>query len=225
MTALCVFDVDGTLATTNGADSQIFTTIVKQALDIDAINSNWANYRYSTDSGIIQELFAKYRQRQPSVDELQTIRMRYITALQQTLTQNQQMCQAIAGAQTIFHRIRQLGDWDIALATGAWHESAHLKLSAAQIPHQSLPKAYADDHWQRSVIIQTAIERAQKQYQRASYQRIVYVGDQPWDQQAAQALAIEFVGIGDADFSELIPVMDNYLQPTLINFLTQTMTT
>jgi phosphoglycolate phosphatase-like HAD superfamily hydrolase len=220
MRHLIIFDVDGTLIASQGADTKIFTAIVEQALCTTVIDNNWSNYRYSTDSGIIDELFVKHLRRKPSPDELQKIRADYVAALQTAFSGDKTLCQPIDGARDIFRQIQQLGQWDIALATGAWREPAHAKLDAANILYSALPKAYADDHVERTAIIQTAIKRAQQCYRCEDYQRVIYVGDQLWDQQAAQTLSLEFVGVGDVTFHDSAArVIADYRQATLLEFL------
>jgi phosphoglycolate phosphatase-like HAD superfamily hydrolase len=87
----------------------------------------------------------------------------------------------------------------VALATGCWRVSAELKLKAAGIQTEHLPAAFAEDGLSREAILQTAVSRARLLYEQNGFEKIVSVGDAQWDVQAARALGIPFVGVGNGD--------------------------
>lgn len=219
---LIIFDIDGTLTQTNKVDSQCFAQAIKDILKISDINTNWSSYQYSTDSGLLKEIYQHFLQREPTVDEEKIIQQHFVNYLKQEWINDKTRYAVVPGADTIFNEISYIGNWHIGIATGGWQQSALFKLEAAAIAHTTLPKAYADDHIERTQIINKVIHQAKKLYRTTHYDRIIYVGDRTWDEQAAKALDIDFIGVGDGfvnrkpeifaiqDFSDSVPIL-NYL--------------
>jgi len=54
---LAIFDIDGTLTETNAVDEICFVQAFADAHSITRINTNWMEYRYVTDSGIMFQIF------------------------------------------------------------------------------------------------------------------------------------------------------------------------
>ncbi len=193
---LIIFDIDGTLTQTNEVDSICFAQAIMDVLDIPELNTNWASYKYSTDSGLLNEIFESHFQRLPTEDEINTIKDRFVSYLKQAWLNDKFLYSPILGAETIFRKIQDLSTWHMGIATGAWKSSALFKLESATIPHVELPKSYADDHVERAEIIKKTIKQAQAKHKVSQYEKIIYVGDKPWDKRAAMQLGIGFVGIG-----------------------------
>ena len=85
--------------------------------------------------------------------------------------------------------------WAVAVATGGWQRSARFKLDAAGLADDALPLASAEDGPARVNIVRAAIGRAAARHGRASFDRIVSVGDAPWDVSAAAELRLPFLGV------------------------------
>jgi phosphoglycolate phosphatase-like HAD superfamily hydrolase len=149
---LIIFDIDGTLTNTNHIDSICFEKAILDSLSIISIDTNWHNYKYSTDLGIITEIIQARLNRSPTLMEIETIKNKFITYLEAAFAENSLLCVPIEGAQRIFENISALG-WDVGIATGGWEKSAVLKLKTAQIPYQNMPIAHSDDHVEREKII------------------------------------------------------------------------
>lgn len=199
---LIIFDIDGTLTQTNEMDSRCFAQAIKDVLRINSLNTDWSSYRYSTDSGLMKEIYENLFQREPQNHEIDEIRNCFVRYLKQEWQKNTSLISPITGAEKIFQKILNLSNWHIGIATGGWKKSALFKLDSAMIPHALLPKAYADDHIERAEIIKIVIKQSQLLHDVPQYVRIIYVGDKSWDHKAAAQLNIEFIGVGD-EFSHL----------------------
>ncbi len=92
--------------------------------------------------------------------------------------------------------LREHPDFECAVATGSWRESALLKIRSAGLVIEGLPLATCDDSSEREQITQVSIERAQSQYHFPPDTPVTLVGDAPWDVQVATNLQLHFVGIG-----------------------------
>jgi phosphoglycolate phosphatase-like HAD superfamily hydrolase len=218
---LIVFDIDGTLTQTNHIDTICFTKAIENNLHIQGLNNDWATYRYSTDSGLLTEIYHNYFGRMPTSIEQQCIQDSFVTYLKNAWANNPTSIQSIPGAETIFHKISQLQHWQIGIATGGWQQSALFKLNAANIPHETIPKAYANDHIERMEIIKVAINKVKTLHNVKAYQHIIYVGDRHWDAQVARKLNIGFIAIGDVfKLTNEFFTINNYTNDDLINYLT-----
>ena len=192
---LVIFDIDGTLTNTNHVDSVCFEKAILDTFSITSIDTNWHNYKYSTDLGIVTEIIQARLNRSPTPQEIEKIRDKFVKYLEATFSEDSLLCVPIDGSQRIFENISALG-WDVAIATGGWKKSAVLKLKTAQIQYQNAPIAHSDDHFEREKIISIAINRAEQFYQKPSYEKVIYVGDRVWDKKAANQLKVDFIGIG-----------------------------
>ena len=72
---LAIFDIDGTLTETNAVDEICFVQAFADAHAITEINTNWTEYEYVTDSGIMFQIFDERFGRPPDEDELMRIRL------------------------------------------------------------------------------------------------------------------------------------------------------
>jgi phosphoglycolate phosphatase-like HAD superfamily hydrolase len=220
---LIIFDIDGTLTQTNDVDSYCFAQAIEEVLQIKNLNTDWSSYRYSTDSGIIQQIYESYFGIYPPKEVTIAIQQQFIANLKHAHKNNYQHFKATPGAENIFSEISKLPHWHIAIATGGWQLSALFKLDSALIPHSNIPKAFADDHIERTEIIKNAVKKAKTMYTINQYQQPIYVGDKPRDHFAARQLNMGFIGIG-ADFRKKIELCDLFLENyqnsnTLIDYL------
>jgi len=218
---LIIFDIDGTLTNTNHVDSVCFEKAIQDTLSITSIDTNWHNYKYSTDSGILTEIFQSKLNRDPTSHEIKIIRNKFVTYLKAAFEQNNLLCVPIDGSQNILENISSFG-WNVGIATGGWEKSAVLKLMTTQIKYQDIPLAHSDDHFEREKIISIAISRAQHFYKKMSYEKIIYVGDRSWDRKAAKNLGIDFIGVGidliaeNKDYFHIRDYTNNQLENYLI---------
>lgn len=215
---LIIFDVDGTLTDTNNIDSQAFTKAVTEYLQPKDLNTNWQTYRYSTDQGMLLEIFQTHLNRDPTTQEIKIIHDLFIQYLTELLQQSPINCRQIPGSAQLLSHIQATNNWDIAMATGCWKQSAVLKLDLANIPHANIPKATAEDHLERSELIKIATTKAQEHYNRLAYDKLVYVGDRLWDYTAANTAGYKFIARGSNEIftAKNVISVENYLDITAI---------
>lgn len=194
---LVIFDIDGTLTNTFKIDENCFVRAFALEFGIFGINTNWAEYAYTTDSGITQQIFQEKLERLPSNEELVRLKARFVSLLQEAFINNQDLFSEISGSANVLAKLQLESDWRIAIATGGWRESAKLKLQKANIQIEGIPLASANDALSREDIIKIAIIKAENAYQVEKFQKVVFVGDGVWDAKAAYKLNIAFIGIGD----------------------------
>jgi phosphoglycolate phosphatase-like HAD superfamily hydrolase len=192
---LAIFDIDGTLTDTNGVDDDCYRAAVAGALEIDPGAYDWTQAPHITDAGIFQWIAGELGRPEPSAAETQ----RAIVTLGEELSVISQRephrFAEIGGARAALDAIQADG-WCVAVATGCWGVSARLKLRAANIAITDDLIACADDAVARADIVRLARQRAESHYGK-QFDRVVSLGDGPWDVRAAIELSIPFIGVGD----------------------------
>ena len=213
---LAIFDIDGTLTKTNDVDTQCFVKAF--ALNgIEDINTNWASYGHTTDSGITLQIFQEFLGRVPQESELSRLQHRFVDLLQECYTADNTLFAEIPGASVMLRKLRETEDWAIAFATGGWLASACMKLDSAKLDVGQLPTASADDGISREDIVKTAISRAKTVYAQSDFEKIVCIGDGIWDVLTAMQLQLAFVGVASKE-QEII-LQDAGVEQIIENFV------
>ena len=117
--------------------------------------------------------------------------------MQKAANRDEHLFQPTPGARAVFSVLSTAG-WQSAIATGGWEETARLKLARAGIDINGIPAAFAEDAHPREDLIRLARMRAEAATGEA-FDRVIYVGDGPWDVRAAAVMSIGFVGIASGE--------------------------
>ena len=193
---LAIFDIDGTLTNTNSVDNECFVKAFAEALAITEIDTDWAAYPHTTDSGITQHVFHEKFGRHPEEIEVGKFKGCFVEMLSEQYQSSSSSFAEVAGASMALNRLQQDSDWAVAIATGCWRESALLKLKAAKIDADRIPAAYAEDGLSREDILRAAVSRSLEQNRVSRFEKIVSIGDGVWDVRTARRLNFAFLGIG-----------------------------
>jgi phosphoglycolate phosphatase-like HAD superfamily hydrolase len=204
---LVMFDLDGTLVDSNAIDSECYLQALVEVFgfDLDKIDRNWANYPHVTDAGILHALCHKELERQPHLTELISYRQRFLELLE--LAIGDRPLPQIAGARNILERLNAEDNYAIALATGAWQQTALFKLERAGLVGLISAIACSDDAHARVDIMQCAYDRALLAYQQSKFDTVTYIGDGIWDGIASRQLDYHFIGIGVGDRADALAAM------------------
>ena len=193
---LAIFDIDGTLTNTNSVDNECFVKALAEACEITEIDTDWAAYPHTTDSGITQHVFQEKFGRSPEETEVGKFKSCFVEMLSEQYQSNSSSFAEVPGASMTLNRLQQNSDWAVAIATGCWRESALLKLKAAKIDADRIPAAYAEDGLSREDILRAAVSRSLEQNRVSRFEKIVSIGDGVWDVRTARRLNFAFLGIG-----------------------------
>ena len=198
MQRLAVFDIDGTLTDTNAVDDECYVRAVGEVLEVDAHLLDWSEAPHVTDSGLLHWLAQRHsRSLTPHVQE--AVLARFLELLRGELARNPHRFRAVTGAQSVRHILERNG-WRVAVATGGWAASAHLKLEAIGFDTTDLGVVTSSDAFTRTEIVALAARRTSEIH--GGFDRIVSVGDAVWDVQTAATVGWPFVGIADGDRSD-----------------------
>ena len=202
---LAIFDIDGTLTNTNSVDNGCFVKALSEAHGITEINTDWATYPHTTDSGITLQIFQEKFGRDPEVSELDKFKSCFVNMLSDRYYSDSSSFTEVTGASVALSRLKRESDWSVAIATGSWRESALLKLKAAKIDVDGIPAAFAEDGLSREEILLSAVSQSLKQYRLSSFAKTVSIGDGLWDVRTARRLNFAFLGVG---FGETAGTLD-----------------
>lgn len=190
---LIIFDVDGTLTDTMAVDARCFLRSFVEVFGFADVDPDWSRYQNATDAGIVHEVFESRTGRAPS--DFESARFReHLVASFRSASQEAPFA-AVAGARELLARLRCMGGYQVALATGCWRESARVKMASAGMRYDDYPSASADDAVDRESIMKLAIERASRRIG-GNCSGAIYLGDGVWDARACRNLKIPFIGIG-----------------------------
>ena len=218
---LALFDIDGTLIHSTPVDDRCYVQAVADVFRISGFSTDWMDYPYSTDSGIVAHLVQEHLGRRPTQIEVEQFQGHFFGLLKAAVQREPGAIEEVPGAARLVQSLHDSGRWQAAIATGTWRRCALWKLGLAGIDATGLPLATANDAHDRVEIVLTAIRRAICHLgchggRGVPPERIVYVGDAPWDLRAARRLGIGFVGV--AVDGNLKPLMDAGAEHVLTDF-------
>jgi phosphoglycolate phosphatase-like HAD superfamily hydrolase len=189
---LAVFDIDGTLTLGDGLGTRCFFGTFDRLFGSGAADRSLESYLESTDCGIAREAVRKALGRDADADELERFKAAYLELLAREIAGREKPYRPLPGAERIFPVMHARG-WAVAIATGNWRRAAALKLACAGIAEPDVV-ACSEDATSRAGVIEAATRLAAKAHR--PFERVVYVGDQPWDLRAAADAGVRFVGVG-----------------------------
>ncbi|MCH2160468.1 MAG: haloacid dehalogenase-like hydrolase [Phycisphaerales bacterium] len=193
MQGLVIFDVDGTLAQTSQVDDECWSQAALDVLGLSEIDTDWGAYDHSTDEAIAAQLIRERTDLPNDPATIRKVRDRHGALMHAAAKSDPTLFHATGGAVRVFDVLAEHG-WASAIATGGWRGTATLKLERAGIDVSDIPAAFAEDAHPREELINIAHARAADGLAQ-QFNRLVYVGDGPWDVRAAASLGIGFVGV------------------------------
>jgi phosphoglycolate phosphatase-like HAD superfamily hydrolase len=191
MTTIVIFDIDGTLTRTRYIDEQSYERALKEVFNIELNAEVRSLLSASADSGFLNDICMHYNNQLPAPDQRHQFQTVFFSHLEQALRQEAKL--QIAGAGKLIQTLHDLPNLTVRLATGAWLQSAALKLHHAQITVDPTEVTTADEGLTKHEILDLAHNRVK---QSCDATRSYYIGDRHWDYLAAKSLGMGFVGIG-----------------------------
>ena len=189
-----IFDIDGTLTDTKKVDDQCFIDAFRQTFNLDITNQNWGELKHVTDWGITEEIIQREWNRVPKTEEYKTMKSNLIANLKIERQKDSNQFQEVEGARMFFDDLKSIDEFSLGVATGAWEESAMIKLESARISLADVCFSNSSRYKSREDIVADVIEQL-KDKNNTRPEKIFYFGDGVWDYTCCQHLGIEFIGI------------------------------
>ena len=193
-----ILDIDGTLMPSAEVDNKCFWQAVFDHFGERATLPDLLDYKHVTDSGIWNEWCHHELGRSPRTEETRQIKQRFLELLKAASHRQPEHFLPLPGVKSWLEAVQAHENVCAGIATGGWEHSARLKLGLAGLDRFNLPLASSDDAIPRAEIMQIAAQRTLHR-QPVDEAVFTYVGDGPWDLQAAQKLDWRFIGIAGGE--------------------------
>ena len=187
---LVMFDVDGTLVNSESFEDNLYLECVRKVTS-KPIDTNWANYKNSTDTGILDEVIQTHGLGEDPNEVHRIVKELFVTRTISRLKDNP--VNEIPGACDFINELKSRADVVIAIATGGWEETAKLKLDSAGIDYTGISFASGSEHKSRKGIMKLAEQKCRID----NITSKTYFGDAIWDKNASAELKYNFILVGN----------------------------
>ncbi len=193
---LVMLDIDGTLTQSYEYDREIFGLAIGEVLGRPPVDADLYGYVDKTSSGVTEEAIRRLTGRKPKAEEIEEVKRNVLRRLEKMQQESPGIFSEVPGARVFLEQLRSLEGAGIAIATGCWLKEALFKIQASGLRVDGIPMATSDDNRNRKRIMKLAVEKAREFHAVPQFERVVYLGDGPWDLQEADELGYGFIGIG-----------------------------
>jgi HAD superfamily hydrolase (TIGR01549 family) len=179
-----IFDVDGVLLELTSAEEEVFFQAFKEVHGITGLSRDWDSYRIRNDEKIVEEILERYGLPR---SELTRFRLHYLKLLENALALQRLKSIPIPGALDLVKRLKSLSR--LGIATANFLSAAELRLAHSKLWNFVAAHAFGADG---SGHKRETVARAVMSMDLAK-ERIVYVGDNLNDLDAASANGVAFI--------------------------------
>jgi phosphoglycolate phosphatase-like HAD superfamily hydrolase len=193
---LIMLDVDGTLTLSYEYDREIMGQAIADVLGCQTVDADLTGYVNKTSSGVTMEAIQRHTGRNPEPEEIEAVKSNVLKRLQNMYRESPWIFKEVPGALRFLERLRKFTGAGIAIATGGWRSEALFKLGSSGLNVDGIPMGTSDDDLDRRRIMEIAAARAMDFYACSAFERVVYLGDGPWDLHFSRLLGYAFIGFG-----------------------------
>jgi phosphoglycolate phosphatase-like HAD superfamily hydrolase len=195
-----LFDIDGTLISSGGAGAESWRRAFDELYGIPADIGKFTDAGM-TDPEVGRLTFANVIGREPTAEEMSTLMARRQAALPAAVAESKGY-KVLPGVEETLRRLSDAG-FLLGLTTGGTEAAAHTKLERGGLTQFFSFGGYGSDSPDRTVLTRRAIERAGEILKRpVDPERVLVVGDTPFDIEAAHAAGAVAVGVATGNHSE-----------------------
>lgn len=191
---LIIFDIDGTLLYSEKVDSQCFAETYQYIYGQKFPTIDWTKYPHVTDTNIFSTVIKQHFNRSSTIEEINTFQDHFVAMLKSRRARSPHEFFEVPGARRLLKKLGARNDFTIGIATGGWRRPALVKLQHIGIETTFFHMSFADGKMTREAIIQESIELAKAALD-PPIQRVIYVGDAPWDVTTTRNMELDFIGV------------------------------
>ncbi len=202
MTHLVLFDIDGTLLTSNGAASRAFRQALTEVFGTSGPTSGYS-FAGRTDPQIARDLLTMAGLSAEAIEEgAPAAWERYLELLEVELERTPST--RLPGVARLLDEVEQRSEGVLGLLTGNLAEGARLKLRAVGIERDRFRVgAFGSDHHDRRALPLIAVDRAEETVgKRFEGKSVVIIGDTPHDIACGEHLGVRTVAVATGTFTQ-----------------------
>lgn len=213
---LVLFDIDGTLITTNGLARKHFANAINKVFNRPT-NAHEHDFAGKLDTQIYREILEDAGIGSQNIwGMFDAFKREFYTRLAPEL--NSETVTALPGTEKLLEALLEDDDITLALLTGNLEQGARLKLDVVNFNRFFAFGAFGDDGHQREDLPVIAVERARSQVSLEFKGReVVIIGDTPNDIQCGKHLGVRSIAVatGKYDAESLSRHMPDYIFESL----------
>ena len=202
MRRLILFDIDGTLLTTDGVAGRAFRAALERVFGTSGPARGYS-FAGKTDPQIARDLLLAGGVEESSIDDgLATVWEHYTPALEREIVTAS--THVFPGVRELVARLHRDPDAVLGLLTGNLREGARIKLEAAGLDFSWFAVgAFGSDHAHRPELPAIAIARAEERFgRRFEGKSVVIIGDTPLDVACGAHLGVRTIAVATGTYSE-----------------------
>ena len=202
MRRLILFDIDGTLLTTDGVAGRAFRAALETVFGTSGPAGGYS-FAGKTDPQIARDLLLAAGVEEPTIAaRLPTVWDHYTPALERDI--DPAATKVFPGVRELVERLHEHPDAILGLLTGNLREGARIKLDAAGIDFSWFQVgAFGSDHAHRRELPALAIDRAEERFgRRFEGKDVVIIGDTPLDVACGEHLGVRTIAVATGTYSE-----------------------
>ena len=202
MRRLILFDIDGTLLTTDGVAGRAFRAALERVFGTSGPTRGYS-FAGKTDPQIARDLLLAGGVEEPSIDAgLAAVWEHYTPTLEREIAAAN--THVFPGVRELVQRLHHDPDAILGLLTGNLREGARIKLTAAGLDFDWFTVgAFGSDHARRPELPAIAIARAEEQFgRRFEGKSVVIIGDTPLDVACGEHLGVRTIAVATGNYSE-----------------------
>jgi len=187
---LILIELEGAFILDN--DAVGFAQSISEVLGVEDFETNWDRYQFQTQSGILQEISQRYRQRPVSSEEMSELDE---VLIQQMTKASSTEVSLVCGSVEFLEKLLSAPHFTVALVSTSSEKVARAKMSQAQLELGDLPLASSSESVVREHIMLMAMDKAAQQ-QRSHFAEVTLFAANPASASASHNLGWNLVGIG-----------------------------
>ncbi|MBW3628551.1 MAG: HAD hydrolase-like protein [Gemmatimonadetes bacterium] len=202
MRRLILFDIDGTLLTTDGVAGRAFRAALETVFGTSGPARGYS-FAGKTDPQIARDLLLAAGVEEPTIDaRLPQVWQHYTPVLERDI--DPAATKVFPGVRELTAMLHEHPDAILGLLTGNLREGARIKLAAADIDFNWFQVgAFGSDHAQRRELPALAINRAEERFgRRFEGKDVVIIGDTPLDVACGEHLGVRTIAVATGTYSE-----------------------
>jgi phosphoglycolate phosphatase-like HAD superfamily hydrolase len=197
--SLLLWDIDGTLVTTDRAGERALLLLLREQYQRDLGDKLPVELQGRTDTSIMHDLLA-FLEKPATAEEIARFREAYLAGLPKMLPLGRS--RLLPGIQAALDAVHGHPEIHQALLTGNLREGARLKLTHLEIWHFFEFGAFADDSADRNKLGPFALARAREKLGiDFPPERVWIIGDTPHDIACGQAIGAKTIGVATGNFT------------------------